>query len=54
MEVARYEFGKTKVIVDDSCIKYVGKEQIQPVLDRIGQVCYQDAMKQEQKKIKEA
>lgn len=54
MKVAEYEFGKTKVIVDDACIKYVGKEQVQPVLDRVAQTCYEDAMKKEEKKIKGA
>ena len=54
MEVERYKFGKTTVIVDDACIKYVGKEQVKPVLDRVAQTCYEDAMRKEKKKIKGA
>ncbi len=43
--VATYKFGNAIVEVDDSCIKYTTPEEIQGVMDRIGQISYQSDLR---------
>ena len=45
--VATYKFGKATVEIDDSCIKYTTAEEIQGVVNRIGQISYQSDLRKQ-------